>query len=88
MRYFSDHKHRFFILTLLSGSILGLPAVGGPARATEIGEMIGVYRSGGDGHYLWMNDDWKGLTEKWKELGKDGLRLVDVERHVIDGKAR
>lgn len=59
-----------------------------PVKATQVGEMIGVYRSGSDGYYLWVGDSWEGITKKWKDLGKDGLRLVDIERYVVDGKAK
>lgn len=57
-------------------------------KATEIGQMTGVYRSGDGGHYLWIGEDWKDFTSKWKELGREGLRLVDIERYVVDGKAK
>jgi hypothetical protein len=40
-----------------------------------------LWRGGSDGHYLWSAGTWKDFTAKWKELGKDPLRLVDVTVH-------
>jgi hypothetical protein len=48
----------------------------------------GVFLPGNDAHALWVGDDWKGFTDKWRELSKGGLRLVDLESYVIGGKRR
>jgi hypothetical protein len=47
----------------------------------------GVFRAGNDGHALWVGDNWTGFEAKWKELSKQGLRLIDLETYVI-GKTR
>jgi len=41
--------------------------------------FAGIWRAGNDGHYLWVGDNWDGFKSKWEELGKQNLRLVDVE---------
>ena len=48
----------------------------------------GVFLPGTDAHALWVGDDWKGFTDKWKELSEDGLRLIDLESYVIGGRRR
>ena len=48
----------------------------------------GVFLPGNDAHALWVGDDWKGFTDKWRELSKGGLRLVDLESYVIGGTRR
>ena len=48
----------------------------------------GVFLPGTDGHALWVGDDWKGFTDKWSELSKDGLRLIDLESYAIGGRRR
>ncbi|MEO8662618.1 MAG: hypothetical protein ABI693_29430, partial [Bryobacteraceae bacterium] len=48
----------------------------------------GVFRAGTDESALWVGDDWEGFQAKWKELDKDGLRLVDIETYMLDGKRR
>ena len=47
---------------------------------------IGVWRQGNDGNYLWSGVDWANFTAKWTELGKQNLRLVDIETYVENGK--
>lgn len=39
----------------------------------------GVWRFGKGGYYLWVNASWKSFKNKWKDLAKKNLRLVDVE---------
>ncbi len=39
----------------------------------------GVWRSGTDPYYLWVNADWANFVSKWQELGQRNLRLVDFE---------
>ena len=48
----------------------------------------GVFLPGTDGHYLWVGDDWRGFTDKWKELSDNGLRLIDLESYVISRRRR
>ena len=48
----------------------------------------GVFLPGDDAHALWVGDDWAGFTDKWKELSKDGLRLIDLESYVIGARRR
>ena len=48
----------------------------------------GVFLPGKDNHALWVGDDWKGFTDKWKELAKQGLRLHDLESYVTGGRRR
>ena len=40
---------------------------------------LGIFREGGGAQALWVGDDWDGFKAKWKELEKDGLRLVNLE---------
>ena len=58
---------------------------------TYVGEdgqrrYIGVWREGTDGYYLWAGVDWKSFTAKWKELGKQNLRLIDIETYTENGQ--
>ncbi|MEM7062683.1 MAG: hypothetical protein AAF572_05920 [Cyanobacteria bacterium P01_B01_bin.77] len=39
----------------------------------------GVWRSGSDAYYLWVNASWKSFRKKWEELAKKNLRLVDLK---------
>jgi hypothetical protein len=38
----------------------------------------GVWRSGSDGYYLWINANWSSFIAKWSALAAQGLRLVGV----------
>ena len=49
---------------------------------------LGVFRAGGEAQALWVGDDWDGFKAKWKELEKDGLRLIDLETYVVDSTRR
>ena len=60
---------------------------------TYVGEdgqrrYIGVWREGTDGYYLWAGTDWKSFTDKWKELGKQNLRLIDIETSTENGQRK
>lgn len=50
--------------------------------------FTGVFRAGSGGHALWVDDDWKGFTDKWTELSKGGLRLHDFETWVEGSKRK
>ena len=39
----------------------------------------GVWRSGNDAHYLWVNASWTNFVNKWRELAQRNLRLQDFE---------
>lgn len=39
----------------------------------------GVWRSGRDAHYLWVNASWSSFVAKWRELAGRNLRLQDFE---------
>lgn len=39
----------------------------------------GVWRSGNDRHYLWVNASWSSFLAKWRQLGARNLRLTDFE---------
>ena len=45
-----------------------------------LGQYIGVWRSGTDGHYRWRAKTWEELVSKRDELAKHGLRLVDIAK--------
>ena len=46
----------------------------------------GVWRSGADGHYLWSGVEWDNFNNKWKDLSKQNLRLIDIETYTRGGK--
>jgi C1A family cysteine protease len=46
----------------------------------------GVWRSGSDPYYLWVNASWDNFSAKWDELSKQNLRLVDLEPYTAGGK--
>jgi hypothetical protein len=46
----------------------------------------GVWRQGSDGYYLWSGVEWDNFNNKWKELGNQNLRLVDIETYTRGGK--
>jgi hypothetical protein len=56
------------------------------AQTTYAQNYIGVWRGGSDGYYLWSGVEWNNFTAKWEELGKQNLRLVDIETYVAGGK--
>ncbi len=58
----------------------------GTARAEQ--RYTGVWESGSDGYYLWSGVDWNNFNEKWKELAKQNLRLIDIETYVEGGKRK
>jgi len=48
--------------------------------------FTGVFTSGTDGYALWLSE-WPAFEAKWKELSKQGLRLVDLAPYK-DGNKR
>ena len=48
----------------------------------------GVWQSGSDAYYLWVNANWESFRAKWQELNGQNLRLVDVETNTVDGQRR
>jgi hypothetical protein len=48
----------------------------------------GVWRSGSDGHYLWVNASLDNFIAKWQELSAQNLRLVDLENITVGGQQR
>jgi hypothetical protein len=59
---------------------------GSPLTAASPKQYAGVFRSGGDGHYLWVGVEWAAFEAKWKELSDSGLRLVDLETYREENK--
>ena len=37
-----------------------------------------MWRSGNDGYALFHYNSWSAFTDKWKEMGGQGMRLVDM----------
>ena len=46
----------------------------------------GVFRSGYDGHVLWLGAAWPDFVAKWTEFSDQGLRLIDLETYEEGGK--
>ena len=47
----------------------------------------GLYEEGHGGYYLWNVSDWNSFTDRWDELAKDNLRLIDLNT-IQDGDIR
>jgi hypothetical protein len=47
-----------------------------------------VFRAGGGGHGLWVNASWASFKEKWESWSQQGLRLIDLHVHRINGQTR
>ena len=50
------------------------------------GLWAGVWRSGSDGYYLWIDADQANFLAKWQELGAQGLRLIDFDVYTVNGR--
>jgi hypothetical protein len=46
----------------------------------------GLWLPGTDGYYLWAGVEWGSFTQKWEELAKQHLRLIDVHTYMEGGK--
>lgn len=49
------------------------------------GKFTGVWRSGNDGHYIWVGASWGHFVAKWQELSAKGFRLMDIETYKENG---
>jgi hypothetical protein len=47
---------------------------------------VGVFRSGSDGHFLWVGVEWDDFVAKWTELSNKGFRLIDLETYKEGNK--
>ena len=52
----------------------------------DVPQFIGTYRAGSGGHALWVSK-WDSFEAKWKELSKQGLRLVSIAVYQVKGTA-
>ena len=48
----------------------------------------GVFREGNDRYGLWVGASWNNFASKWREWSNQGLRLVDLETYVVNGRRR
>lgn len=71
-----------FTVTNTNSSSQGLNAA--PAERY----FLGVFRAGGDGHYLLAGIDRAKFDSEWTRLNKDGLRLTDMTTYTEGGKRR
>jgi len=56
----------------------------GPLRAEPV--FTGVFGRGGDAYLLWALPSWQELEAKWRQAGKQGLRLVAVRTYLQGGR--
>jgi hypothetical protein len=80
----SRTKHRrpsrpALALALTIASALAASAAG-PLRAEAV--FTGVFGRGGDAYQLWALPSWQEFQEKWRQAGKQGLRLVAVRTYL------
>lgn len=47
----------------------------------------GLWRSGTDPYYLWVNANWNSFQSKWQQLSSQNLRLVDLDT-IVSGSTR
>ena len=67
-------KGRFFLPVLVAFSSLFLST-----GASYAESYVGAWRKGSDAYALYQYNNWTSFTSKWKQLGQQNLRLVDME---------
>jgi murein DD-endopeptidase MepM/ murein hydrolase activator NlpD len=71
-------------MKLKIGCLLLLATLFFQAMAQDL--YTGVWRKGNGGTYLWSGVNWADFNKKWSDLGKQNLRLIDIETYVTGGQ--
>src|SRR5258708_2549943 len=80
----TQHRRLSTLLPAMALAAAIAAAGAGPLRAEAV--FTGVFGRGDDAFQLWALPSWQELEAKWRQAGKQGLRLAALRTYLQGGR--